>query len=82
MGLHSCDLCDRDPVHDKRELAVPAGAVLYVAPAMIGHYIDTHGYRPPDEFIRAVESGPRRGSLRHRLAMLRHFRHGFSWYFV
>ena len=26
----------------------------YAAPRMIAHYVEAHGYRPPEEFIRAV----------------------------
>ncbi len=28
--------------------------LVYVAPELIVHYIEAHGYRPPDEFIQAV----------------------------
>jgi hypothetical protein len=30
---------------------------VYVCPALILHYILDHGYRPPDEFVRAVTQG-------------------------
>jgi|SRR5580765_6924418 len=26
----------------------------YAAPRMIAHYVEVHGYRPPDEFVEAV----------------------------
>lgn len=29
---------------------------VYASPTMISHYVEVHGYRPPDEFIRAVMS--------------------------
>jgi len=35
-------------------LFVPAGNVLYLAPSMILHYIEEHGYAPPEEFLRAL----------------------------
>jgi hypothetical protein len=28
--------------------------VVYASPDMIVHYVETHGYRPPDDFIEAV----------------------------
>ena len=29
---------------------VPGRNVLYMAPSLVVHYIDAHGYRPPDDF--------------------------------
>jgi hypothetical protein len=43
-------------------LVVPGPHTLYVAPNLIIHYILTHGYRPPEEFVRAVERWPTRSS--------------------
>jgi hypothetical protein len=31
----------------------PSGAI-YAAPDMIIHYVEKHGYRPPDHFVQAV----------------------------
>jgi hypothetical protein len=39
-------------------LFVPAGGYLYVSPSNIAHYINTHHYRPPDEFCTAVLGCP------------------------
>jgi hypothetical protein len=33
---------------------VPGEGCVYSAPSMVAHYIDAHGYGPPDEFIAAV----------------------------
>ena len=33
------------------------GSVVYIAPALILHYILDHGYQPPEEFIIAAASG-------------------------
>jgi hypothetical protein len=35
---------------------VPHGDVMYVAPTLILHYVEIHGYRPPEEFLRALAS--------------------------
>jgi hypothetical protein len=45
------------------EIYVPGReGVLYNAPVLISHYVSDHGYRPPDEFIKAVLAleGPKR----------------------
>jgi hypothetical protein len=55
-GLHDCELCLRE--RDARNFGVPAGPVLYVAPAMVLHYVERHAYCPPAEFIDAVVSSP------------------------
>jgi len=33
-----------------------ASGQIYVAPALIHHYVTAHGYRPPAEFVSAVET--------------------------
>ena len=55
-GVHTCEFCRQH--HDSRNFGVPAGELLYVAPAMIGHYVEQHGYAPPAEFIAAVAASP------------------------
>lgn len=37
---------------------IPADGFLYVAPSLILHYIDAHGYSPPLEFQAAVLACP------------------------
>jgi hypothetical protein len=37
-----------------KNLLVPAGDVIYAAPSLIIHYIEHHGYKPPDEFLAAL----------------------------
>lgn len=32
---------------------------IYAAPNLIYHYVRTHHYKPPDEFLRALKEGPR-----------------------
>ncbi len=31
---------------------------VYAAPDLIYHYVEKHGYKPPDEFVEAVLNGP------------------------
>jgi hypothetical protein len=51
-GRHTCDLCGR--ARASGNFAVPHGAVLFVCPEMIAHYIADHGYLPPTEFQQAL----------------------------
>src|SRR5690349_16575882 len=44
-GWHTCEFCHRE--RGSSNFGVLAGDVLYVAPGMIVHYIEAHGYRPP-----------------------------------
>lgn len=65
-GFHVCEFCDfeQDPTykHHKEAGALSAsvirvigsGGQVYYSPAMICHYITKHGYKPPEDFIRAV----------------------------
>ncbi|GIJ44107.1 hypothetical protein Val02_09930 [Virgisporangium aliadipatigenens] len=77
QALHSADGSPVDPrtlAEDLRaigalgngEIAVraPDGG-LYVAPVMICHYIEMHGYRPPEEFVGAIA-----GALDHAVNLL------------
>lgn len=75
LGWHDCDLCDevRGPTRFEfegrrvdigtRNIFLPVtGECVLVAPSMILHYIDVHGYRPPDEFFKAMHECPPMGS--------------------
>lgn len=68
-GFHLCHLCPRTPEtgmpsiehRGKRvplghaEIRVPAhSGVMFAAPTLIAHYVKTHGYQPPEMFVRAV----------------------------
>jgi hypothetical protein len=55
-GFHTCEFCQK--ANDSRNLGVPYGDVLFVAPAMIAHYVEVHSYRPPQEFMSAVAAAP------------------------
>ena len=71
MGVHFCSLCPQGQrKHGNDNLLVPTETLLYVAPAMIGHYIEDHGYRPPQEFVEALMACPQQNSSGY-LALLR-----------
>jgi hypothetical protein len=52
----------RDPRREYRNLYVPTPERVYIAPAMILHYVVEHRYRPPDEFMHALQQCPPQGS--------------------
>jgi hypothetical protein len=58
MGTHECELCQFEGERGAANLFVPADGVIYVSPELIVHYINAHGYAPPDVFCRAVFSCP------------------------
>lgn len=67
-GWHDCSLCPRKPtdgpitrlIAGRRELLgvknllLPAGDLIYAAPSLVIHYIEDHGYKPPDAFTDAL----------------------------
>jgi hypothetical protein len=55
-GLHCCEFCGQ--AHGGGNLAVPCGNLLYIFPDMTVHYIEQHGYRPPEEFVAALLASP------------------------
>jgi hypothetical protein len=60
-GPHTCELCG--DFHASGNLGVPAGAILFVAPEMVAHYVEKHGYLPPREFVAAVLAAPAPGTV-------------------
>jgi hypothetical protein len=50
---------------------VPAGDVEYNAPSLILHYIQHHGYQPPECFQTAVLECPEPGSPEYFAALKR-----------
>jgi hypothetical protein len=55
-GLYLCSMCfgpARPTSSDEIRVKGKAGRV-YAAPALIAHYVEAHGYKPPEEFIEAV----------------------------
>lgn len=37
------------------EIRVTLGGVTFAAPVLIVHYIEEHGYLPPNQFLEAIE---------------------------
>ncbi len=52
------------------ELIIPGSGCLYVTPHNIAHYIDSHGYTPPSEFLEAVAACPDVDSIAYKKAFL------------
>lgn len=83
-GRHRCELClftggpievhfaDSTISVGMTNLFVPANDGVYVAPSLVVHYIDAHGYLPPGEFQRAVEACPPMRSMEYLKAITRH----------
>jgi hypothetical protein len=44
---------------------------IYAAPTLIYHYVLEHQYKPPDEFVRALLTGPRPPSDEYRALLQR-----------
>jgi hypothetical protein len=44
------------------EIRVIGKSAIYAAPALIYHYVVEHHYKPPQEFVDAVLTGPQSGS--------------------
>jgi hypothetical protein len=63
-GTKSCSLCiaanlpDPGPIWSQENILVPGAGVVYVAPGGIVHYVESHSYLPPDEFVEAVLDAP------------------------
>ncbi len=65
-GYHRCEFCpDGEVAVEARgavrmlgsaEIWVPGEGCLYAAPNLIVHYVSSHGYQPPEEYVRAVET--------------------------
>ena len=68
-GMHDCEFCRDDSFYAVRKgepLLLGTSEIrvfsrhgeIFAAPTLIYHYVKSHNYRPPDEFIRALEEGP------------------------
>lgn len=80
-GFHVCEICSRPKgllTHEEQyawmrgrssngEIRVTRGNITYAAPVLIMHYIQEHGYLPPQEFLDTVEEMCRVPPLRIRL---------------
>jgi hypothetical protein len=68
-GIHLCEFCDpaSEVFAERKGQRIRLGASeirvwsktgdLYSAPNLIFHYVHTHRYKPPDEFLRALQAG-------------------------
>ncbi len=71
-GIHDCGFCPSGTSYyvvrndqplflgtaEIRVFAKDDGAI-YAAPTLIYHYVSVHHYSPPEEFVRALNEGPR-----------------------
>lgn len=56
FGVHTCELCHN--FSHGSNIGIPDDGILYVAPAMILHYIEEHEYLPHKQFIDSVLESP------------------------
>jgi hypothetical protein len=71
-GSHRCEFCPQSqdgPARGASNLWVPGEEWVYVAPELVLHYIETHGYSPPPGFIAAILDCPDQDSLAYRERM-------------
>ena len=90
MGKHDCPFCrftsgptvfgfeGLDVQLGVSNVFVPADGFLFVAPSLILHYIDSHGYSPPNEFQQAVLACPPMRSMEYLRAILKNGPKGFG----
>ena len=55
MGVHLCPFCDGKRIKGNGEVWIEYDGKTYIAPQMIHHYIVEHQYKPPKDFIEAVQ---------------------------
>ena len=56
-GCHVCEFCEGDnkaTSSSEKELIDKENKIKYLFPEMIFHYIEKHGYKPPNAFIEFV----------------------------
>jgi hypothetical protein len=56
-------------------LFVPTKERIFIAPSLVAHYIDAHGYAPPSEFQEAVKSCPSMRSVPYLRLVRQHGLH-------
>jgi hypothetical protein len=87
-GRHCCDLCE-SPVlvlAERNGLTLDLGSSeirvfsrtgdLYASPTLVYHYVNTHNYQPPREFLAALAEGPKPPSPGYFEELAKH---GFKW---
>ena len=76
LGFHICEFCfsETAPPPWPPEamghgyICAIHGDRVFVAPQMLPHYIEKHGYLPPAEFITAVSESPLPGTVAYQAA--------------
>ena len=66
-GSHTCEFCGS--FRTSGNVGVPWNDVLFVSPEMVAHYVETHSYLPPAEFIEAVLASPVPGTVEYAEAV-------------
>src|SRR3954451_6309501 len=70
-GVHECSLCEYEPeMRGTRNLFIPGSGFLYVCPELTLHYMNAHGYGPPEEFCGAVLNCPPMRSIEYMKSVL------------
>ncbi len=69
-GCHECELCQFDAPFGHANLFVPNGSTIFVCPELIVHYIASHFYRPPDEFLSALANCPDTRTIQYKKLLL------------
>lgn len=70
-GWHDCEFCGA--CQGFSNLIVPTAETVFVAPEMIVHYITDHGYRPPDDFLAALQNCPDQESPQYMALLAPYF---------
>jgi hypothetical protein len=90
MGRHECEFCrftgcasnvsyrNQSVTVGVANVFVPGEGVLFAAPSMIVHYIDSHEYAPPQVFQDAVLACPPMRSMEYLQGLLRNGPKGFA----
>ena len=71
-GHHECTLCETPGNHlsdSHINLFIPGDNVIFDVPGRIDHYIESHQYLPPSEFIEALLSCPDPNTEAYALAL-------------
>jgi hypothetical protein len=70
-GPHPCDLCLYKPeARGVKNLFLPGNGCIFVCPELIVHYMNAHGYCPPQVFCDAVLACPAMRSMEYHKAVL------------
>ena len=67
MGPHQCEFCRGFMATGN--IGIPCGAILFVAPEMVAHYVEVHQYAPPSLFVASILTAPLPGTPEYRDAV-------------